>query len=227
MCIKAAADHGRTQERQGYFMYKNGVKRLLDIIISLCGILVLSPVYLILWILVRVKLGSPVLFTQERPGKNGKIFRLYKFRSMTSEKNEKGELLPDEVRLTKFGKTLRSTSLDELPELFNILKGDMSLIGPRPLLVRYLPYYTEEEGHRHDVRPGLTGYAQVNGRNALGWEERFSYDLEYVRKVSFLFDLKILVMTAEKVWKRSDTLSGADQTVADFDVYRKQQIEKG
>lgn len=207
-------------------MYKNFFKRLLDISISLCGILALSPVYLILWLLVRVKLGSPALFTQERPGKNGKIFRLYKFRSMTGERDEKGELLPDEVRLTKFGKTLRATSLDELPELFNILKGDMSLIGPRPLLVRYLPYYTEEEGHRHDVRPGLTGYAQVNGRNALGWEERFAYDLEYVRNVSLLLDLKILAMTAGKVLGRSGTLSGAEQTVADFDVYRKQQKEK-
>lgn len=163
------------------------------------------------------------MFTQERPGKDGKLFKLYKFRSMTSERDASGELLPDEVRLTRFGKLLRSTSLDELPELFNILKGDMSLIGPRPLLVRYLPYYTEEESHRHDVRPGLTGYAQVNGRNALGWEERFAFDLEYVKNVSFLMDLKIIGMTVGKVLKRSGTLSGADQTVADFDVYRKGQ----
>lgn len=204
-------------------MYKYVIKRLLDIFLSLCGIIVLSPVYLVLWVLVRIKLGKPALFTQERPGKNGKLFKLYKFRSMTSEKDASGELLPDEVRLTRFGKLLRSTSLDELPELFNILKGDMSLIGPRPLLVRYLPYYTEEESHRHDVRPGLTGYAQVNGRNALGWEERFAYDLEYVKNVSFLMDLKIIGMTVGKVLKRSGTLSGADQTVADFDVYRKGQ----
>ena len=202
-------------------MYKNGAKRMLDMALSLCGIIVLSPVYLVLWVLIRCKLGKPVLFTQERPGKKEKIFKLYKFRSMTDERDENGQLLPDEVRLTRFGKLLRSTSLDELPELFNILKGDMSLIGPRPLLVKYLPYYTEEERHRHDVRPGLTGLAQVNGRNALGWEDRFAYDLEYVEKCSLLMDLKVLGMTVGKVLKRTGTLSGADQTVADFDVYRK------
>lgn len=204
-------------------MYRKGVKRFLDFMLSLVGIIVLSPILLILWILVRVKLGNPVLFHQERPGRNEKIFKLYKFRSMTDERDDQGNLLPDEVRLTKFGKVLRSTSLDELPELFNILKGDMSLIGPRPLLVRYLPYYTDEERHRHDVRPGLTGLAQVNGRNALGWEDRFRYDLYYVEHLSFLMDLKIIGMTAGKVLKRSGTLSGADQTVADFDVYRREQ----
>lgn len=208
-------------------MYKNGVKRILDMALSLCGIIVFSPVYLVLWVLIRCKLGKPVLFTQERPGKKEKIFKLYKFRSMTDERDENGQLLPDEVRLTRFGKLLRSTSLDELPELFNILKGDMSLIGPRPLLVKYLPYYTEEERHRHDVRPGLTGLAQVNGRNALGWEDRFAYDLEYVEKCSLLMDLKVLGMTVGKVLKRTGTLSGADQTVADFDVYRKAGKEKG
>lgn len=202
-------------------MYKNHIKRILDIFLSLCGILILSPVYLILWVLVRRKLGKPALFTQERPGRNEKIFRLYKFRSMTDERDENGLLLPDEVRLTRFGKILRSTSLDELPELFNILKGDMSLIGPRPLLVRYLPWYTERERHRHDVRPGLTGLAQVNGRNALGWEERFAFDLEYVNHLTLGMDLKIIGMTVGKVLKRSGTLSGAEQTVADFDVYRK------
>lgn len=204
-------------------MYRKYVKRLLDIIISLCGIILLSPVYLILFILVRVKLGSPALFTQDRPGKGEKIFKLYKFRSMTDARDEKGELLPDEVRLTRFGKLLRSTSLDELPELFNILKGDMSLIGPRPLLVRYLPWYTKEERRRHDVRPGLTGLAQVNGRNALGWEDRFRYDLMYVDHLTLWMDIKIIGMTVGKVLKRSGTLSGADQTVADFDVYRKEQ----
>lgn len=204
-------------------MYQKYVKRLLDILISLCGMIILSPVYLILFILVRAKLGSPVLFTQERPGKNGKIFKLYKFRSMTNERDEKGELLPDEVRLTRFGRMLRATSLDELPELFAILKGDMSLIGPRPLLVKYLPYYTEEESHRHDVLPGLTGLAQVNGRNAIGWEQRFAYDLEYVNNVSFFMDAKILCMTAGKVLNRSGVLSGADQTTVDFDIYRKEQ----
>lgn len=204
-------------------MYRKGIKRFLDFMLSLMGIIVLSPILLILWILVRMKLGSPVLFHQERPGRHEKIFKLYKFRSMTDERDDQGNLLPDEVRLTKFGKILRSTSLDELPELFNILKGDMSLIGPRPLLVRYLPYYTDEERHRHDVRPGLTGLAQVNGRNALGWEDRFRYDLYYVEHLSFLLDLKIIGMTAGKVLKRSGTLSGADQTVADFDVYREEQ----
>lgn len=207
-------------------MYGKCFKRCLDFLLSLCGIVVLSPVLLVLAALVRVKLGSPVLFHQERPGRYEKIFKLYKFRSMTDEKDAEGNLLPDEVRLTRFGKLLRSTSLDELPELFNILKGDMSLIGPRPLLVRYLPYYTEEERHRHDVRPGLTGLAQVNGRNALGWEDRFRYDLDYVNHISFGLDLKIIGMTVGKVLKRSGTLSGADQTVADFDVYRREQREK-
>ena len=206
-------------------MYKNGVKRCLDFLLSLCGIIVLSPVLLTLCILVRVKLGSPVLFRQERPGRNEKIFTLCKFRTMTDKRDENGNLLPDEVRLTKFGKLLRSTSLDELPELFNILKGDMSIIGPRPLLVRYLPWYKEEERHRHDVRPGLNGLAQVNGRNALGWEDRFAFDLEYVKHCSFGMDLKIIIMTVGKVLKRSGTLSGAEQTVEDFDVYRKKQQE--
>ena len=206
-------------------MYKNGVKRCLDFLLSLCGIIVLSPVLLTLCILVRVKLGSPVLFRQERPGRNEKIFTLCKFRTMTDKRDENGNLLPDEVRLTKFGKLLRSTSLDELPELFNILKGDMSIIGPRPLLVRYLAWYKEEERHRHDVRPGLTGLAQVNGRNALGWEDRFAFDLEYVKHCSFGMDLKIIIKTVGKVLKRSGTLSGAEQTVEDFDVYRKKQQE--
>lgn len=207
-------------------MYRNCIKRCMDFLLSLCAIIILSPVLLVLCLLVRIKLGSPVLFCQERPGRNEKIFKLYKFRSMTDERDEKGELLPDEIRLTGFGKLIRSTSLDELPELFNILKGDMSLIGPRPLLVRYLPWYTEEERHRHDVRPGLTGLAQVNGRNALGWEDRFRYDLMYVNHLTFLMDLKILGMTVGKVLKRSGTLSGADQTVADFDVYRKEQTHE-
>ena len=206
-------------------IYAKYVKRILDMMLSLSAIIVLSPLLLILYLLVRVKLGSPVLFRQERPGRNGEIFTLCKFRTMTDKRNEKGELLPDEERLTGFGKMLRSTSLDELPELFNILKGDMSLIGPRPLLVRYLPWYTEEERHRHDVRPGLTGLAQVNGRNALGWEGRFAFDLEYVKYCSFVMDLKIIGMTVGKVLKRSGTLSGAEQTVEDFDVYSRKQDE--
>ena len=201
-------------------MYRNHIKRWLDLLLSLCGLIVLSPVLLVLCILVRVKLGSPIFFKQERPGKDGKIFTLCKFRTMTDKKDDRGELLPDEKRLTKFCRLLRSTSLDELPELLNILKGDMSIIGPRPLLVRYLPWYTEEEMHRHDVRPGLTGLAQVNGRNALGWEGRFAYDLEYVAHCSFIMDVKIIMMTVGKVLKRSGTLSGSEQTVEDFDVYR-------
>lgn len=207
-------------------MYRKYIKRGLDFILSLTGIIVLSPALLVLALLVRCKLGSPVLFKQERPGKDGKIFTLCKFRTMTDKRDEKGELLPDEIRLTRFGKLLRSTSLDELPELFNIFTGDMSLIGPRPLLVRYLPWYTEEERHRHDVRPGLTGLAQVNGRNALGWEERFAYDLEYVNHCSFGLDLKIVKMTIGKVLRRSGTLSGAEQTVADFDIYRSKLAQK-
>lgn len=201
-------------------MYKHFIKRLLDIILSGMALVVLSPVLLIVAVLVRTKLGSPVIFHQERPGKDEKIFTLCKFRTMTDGKDENGNLLPDEVRLTKFGKLLRSTSLDELPELWNILKGDMSIVGPRPLLVRYLPYYTDEERKRHSVRPGLTGYAQINGRNALNWEDRFAYDLEYVEKCSLGLDIKILFETVGKVFKRSGTLSGAAQTVEDFDKYR-------
>ena len=154
-------------------LYRNYIKRILDVLISGAGIILLSHLYVVLWILVRSKLGTPVLFKQDRPGKNEKIFKLYKFRTMTDERDENGNLLPDELRLTSFGKTLRSTSLDELPELFNILKGDMSLIGPRPLLVKYLPLYNEFQRHRHDVTPGLTGWAQVNGRNTISWEDKF------------------------------------------------------
>lgn len=183
-------------------LYKKYIKRLLDIVLSLCAIIVLSPVYLILFILVRVKLGSPVLFHQDRPGRDGKIFHMYKFRSMTDERDENGELKPDEVRLTPFGRKLRATSLDELPELFCILKGDMSLVGPRPLLVQYLPLYNERQKHRHDVLPGLTGWAQVNGRNALTWPQKFEYDVEYTEKVSFLMDLKIIFMTVKNVIRR-------------------------
>ena len=179
-------------------MYKYFFKRLLDFVLSLLAIIVLSPVLLITAILVRTKLGSPVIFKQERPGKNEKIFTLYKFRTMTDEKDEEGNLLPDEIRLTKFGKLLRSTSLDELPELFNILLGDMSIVGPRPLLVSYLPYYNEEEKHRHDVRPGLTGLAQVSGRNYIAWDDRFKKDVEYVNNQSFLLDVKVIINTIQR-----------------------------
>lgn len=183
-------------------IYKKYIKRFLDIVISLCAIIILSPIYMVLGILVRCKLGSPVLFHQDRPGKDGKIFHMYKFRSMTDERDENGELLSDEVRLTSFGKKLRATSLDELPELFCILKGDMSLVGPRPLLVQYLPLYSERQRHRHDVKPGLTGWAQVNGRNTLTWPQKFEYDVEYTEKVSFTMDIKILFMTVLNVLKR-------------------------
>ena len=189
--------------------YEKYIKRALDIFLSGGALLILWPVLLITAILVRMKLGSPVIFCQERPGKDEKIFKLYKFRSMSDQRDAEGNLLPDEVRLTKFGRLLRSTSLDELPELWNIFKGDMSIVGPRPLLVAYLPYYTEVERHRHDVRPGLTGLAQVNGRNALLWEEKFAYDLQYVNKVSFGMDVRIVAMTIGKVLHRSDVLSGA------------------
>lgn len=202
-------------------MYRRFIKRLLDIILALIGLILLSPVFLILMLLVRKKLGSPVFFHQDRPGKGGKIFGLMKFRSMTDARDEEGNLLPDAERLPHFGKVLRATSLDELPEFINILKGDMSFVGPRPLLVRYLPYYTEEEMHRHDVRPGLTGLAQINGRNALNWEDRFRYDLTYVNNVSFAMDAKIVFGTIGKVLHHSGVQSGADQTIPDLDAYRK------
>lgn len=203
-------------------MYAKFFKRFLDFILSLCALIVLLPVLLITVILVRTKLGSPVLFTQNRPGKDGKIFKLMKFRSMTDERDKEGKLLPDDTRLTKFGRLLRSTSLDELPELINILKGDMSIVGPRPLLVEYLPYYTKEERHRHDVRPGLTGWAQINGRNAIdSWEQRFAYDLEYVNNLSFIFDVKIIFMTVIKVLKRSDIQVGSQIKVGRLDDARR------
>lgn len=183
-------------------IYRKYIKRIFDIVLSGIAVILLSPVYLVLCILVRTRLGSPVLFHQDRPGKDGKIFHMYKFRSMTDERDENGELLPDEVRLTPFGKKLRATSLDELPELFCILKGDMSIVGPRPLLVQYLPLYNERQRHRHDVRPGLTGWAQVNGRNTLTWPQKFEYDVEYTEKMSFAMDVKILFMTVANVLKR-------------------------
>ena len=185
-------------------LYNKYIKRILDILISLTFIVLFSWLYLILVILVRIKLGSPVLFCQERPGYNEKIFKLYKFRTMTDKRDEKGNLLPDSERLTKFGSMLRSTSLDELPEMFNILKGDMSLIGPRPLLVEYLPYYTEEERLRHSVRPGLTGLAQVSGRNYLAWDKRLARDVEYVNHISFITDVRIIIKTIKVVFKKED-----------------------
>lgn len=202
-------------------MYKY-IKRALDFIASLCGTIVLSPILLILCILVRTKLGSPILFKQERPGKidkktgEEKIFTLYKFRTMTEERDENGELLPDEVRLTKFGKFLRSTSLDELPEFINIIKGDMSFIGPRPLLVKYLPLYSEEQRRRHLVRPGLSGLAQVSGRNTVSWQDKFRIDVEYVDNISFALDVKIFFKTVMAVIKREGISSGTSSTMEAF-----------
>lgn len=207
-------------------MYKNCIKRGLDFLLSLCGVIVLSPVLLVLCVLVRVKLGSPVLFRQERPGKNEKIFTLCKFRTMTDEKDVDGKLLPDAVRLTKFGKFLRATSLDELPELFNILKGDMSIIGPRPLLVSYLPYYTEREKLRHTVRPGLTGLAQASGRNFLDWDRRLEKDVEYVEHLSFGMDLKVLWMTVQTVLGHSEEVAEDTNAVeGNFAEIRKKRLE--
>lgn len=184
-------------------LYEKYIKRLLDIVLSGCALIVLSPLLLVTAILVHVKLGSPVIFCQERPGKDEKIFKLHKFRSMSDARDETGALLPDKERLTGFGKKLRALSIDELPELWDIFRGKMSIVGPRPLLVEYLPYYTENERHRHDVRPGLTGLAQINGRNTLTWEQKFAYDLEYVQRISFCEDIKILFRTVGKVLNRS------------------------
>lgn len=208
-------------------MYRNCMKRCLDFLLSLCGLILLSPVLLILAVLVRVKLGSPVLFKQERPGKNEKIFTLCKFRTMTDEKDEKGNLLPDAVRLTKFGKFLRGTSLDELPELFNILKGDMSIVGPRPLLVSYLPYYSERERLRHSVRPGLTGLAQVSGRNYIDWDRRLAKDVEYVENLSFRMDMKVLWMTVQTVLGHTEEVAQDTNAVeGNFAEIRRKRMEE-
>ena len=197
-------------------IYEKYVKRMLDIVLSLAFILLFWWVYVIIALLVRVKLGSPVLFRQQRPGKDGKVFDMIKYRTMTDQRDEKGELLPDEMRLTKFGKLLRTTSLDELPEIFLILKGDLSIIGPRPLLVSYLPLYNEHQKRRHEVKPGLTGYAQVNGRNEISWEEKFDLDVWYVDHVSFVTDIKILFKTVQVVFKRSGISSGTSETMEAF-----------
>ena len=207
-------------------MYAKYFKRILDFILSLTALIIFSPILLIVAILVRIKLGSPIIFKQQRPGKDEKIFTLYKFRTMTDNKDENGNLLPDSERLTKFGKLLRSTSLDELPELINILKGDMAIVGPRPLLVEYLPYYTEEEKHRHDVRPGLTGLAQVNGRNSISWEEKFKDDLKYIKKITFIEDIKIILKTVGKVFKREGISQEGNSTMEKFTDTRKVVTEK-
>ncbi|MBQ7916275.1 MAG: sugar transferase [Firmicutes bacterium] len=197
-------------------MYEKYIKRPRDCIIALTALIVLSPILLIVAILVRIKLGGPVLFTQERPGKDGKIFKIYKFRTMSNAKDSEGNLLPDAVRLGKFGKLLRSTSLDELPELWNIVKGDMSIVGPRPLLVRYLSRYDAHQARRHEVRPGFTGLAQVNGRNAISWEEKFNYDVQYVDNITFLGDCKIIFQTVKTVLLREGISSETSVTMEEF-----------
>ena len=207
--------------------YEAYVKRPLDCILSAATIVALSPVMGTTALLVRRNLGAPVLFTQNRPGKDEKIFKLKKFRSMSDERDENGELLPDEVRLTAFGKKLRSTSLDELPELLNILKGDMSIVGPRPLLPQYLPYYTEKERQRHEVRPGLTGLAQVSGRNDLSWEERLCLDTEYVNSISFRKDAEIVFKTILTVFRKEGIGERSADGSDDFDVYRRNQMKMG
>ena len=205
-------------------MYRNFFKRVLDIICSVIFIICFWWLYVVVAILVRKKLGSPVIFKQERPGLNGKIFTMYKFRSMTDARDKDGNLLPDEDRLPRFGQLLRSTSLDEIPEIFNVLKGDMSLVGPRPLLVHHLKYYTKEENRRHDVKPGITGWAQVNGRNAINWDEKFKFDLEYVDGLNLLFDIKIILKTISKVIRKEDISDMKEVNVEeDFSDYRERQ----
>lgn len=205
-------------------MYRKYIKRLLDIILSLIAIIILLPIYAIISILVLIFMGWPILFKQPRPGKNEKIFNMYKFRTMTNKKDKEGNILPDEQRLNKFGKFLRATSLDELPELFCILTGKMSIVGPRPLLVKYLQYYTEEEKHRHDVRPGLTGLAQVCGRNNLDWDERFEKDIEYVNKITFINDTKIVIKTITSIVKHKDVEIPKESH--DLDIIRRRKEEE-
>lgn len=202
-------------------MYQKYIKRLLDIILSLIAIIITLPIFLITGILVLIFLGKPAIFRQKRPGKKEKIFTMYKFRTMSNKKDKDGNLLPDELRLTKLGKFLRKTSLDEIPEFINILKGDMSFVGPRPLLVEYLPYYTEEEHHRHDVRPGLTGLAQISGRNLLNWDDKFRKDLEYVKNVTIIKDFKIVLKTFYTVIKREGINNQNSVTMISLDSERK------
>lgn len=199
-------------------------KRIFDLCLTVPVFILLSPVMGVTAVLVAVKLGRPVLFTQKRPGYREQIFQMYKFRSMTDERDEKGELLPDEMRLTAFGKRLRSSSLDELPELLNILKGDMSLVGPRPLLVQYLPLYNAQQRRRHDVKPGITGLAQINGRNSISWEEKFAYDVQYVEKISWKEDIRILVETVRTVFKKEGINSENSATMEDFTGTPKEEV---
>ena len=212
-------------QHKPYGPYEKYFKRALDVFCGLAALLVFWWLYIIVAILVRIKLGSPVLFRQERPGKNEKVFRLYKFRTMTDARDENGNLLPDEVRLTKFGRALRATSLDELPEVFNILKGEMSVIGPRPLTIQYLPYYSEEERRRHDVRPGLSGLAQVNGRNFIDWDHRLALDVQYVKKITFIGDLRIILQTALKIVKREDIAVDTNKVEPNFAEERRLKMQ--
>ena len=209
-----------------YGPYEKYFKRPIDFCCGLAAVIVFSWLYVIVAILVRIKLGSPVLFTQERPGKDGTIFKMYKFRTMSNAVDGNGQLLPDTERLTKFGQFLRSTSLDELPEAFNIIKGDMSVIGPRPLAVQYLPYYSEVEQHRHDVRPGLSGLAQVHGRNSVNWEDKFAYDVEYVNRITFWGDVKIILLSVKTALKRESIGTRGVDAPMDFDAYRRKQLEE-
>lgn len=208
-----------------YGLYEKYFKRPLDLFCGLLAVIVFCWLYAIIAILVRVKLGSPVLFTQNRPGKDEKIFKLYKFRTMTDARNEAGELLPDDERLTRFGRMLRSTSLDELPEAFNIIKGDMSIIGPRPLLVSYLPWYSEKEKHRHDVRPGLSGLAQVNGRNFIDWNHRLDLDVQYVEKITFVGDISIILQTVLKSIKKQDIAVDTNKVEPNFAEERRSKMQ--
>lgn len=212
-------------QHKPYGPYEKYFKRALDVFCGLAALLVFWWLYIIVAVLVRIKLGSPVLFKQERPGKNEEIFKLYKFRTMTDVRDENGNLLPDEVRLTKFGRALRATSLDELPEVFNILKGEMSLVGPRPLTIQYLPYYSEEERHRHDVRPGLSGLAQVNGRNFIDWDHRLAYDVQYVKKITFMGDLGIILQTALKFVKKEDIAVDTNKVEPNFAEERRLKMQ--
>lgn len=221
---EAKIEQNTTTNKGG--IYKRYFKRLLDIVLSLIALTILSPVFLILAIVGAIRMKGNPFFIQERTGLNGEIFKLIKLRTMSNAKDKEGNLLPNEVRLNKYGRILRSTSLDELPELINILIGDMSIVGPRPLLPEYLPFYTKEEQRRHDMRPGLTGLAQINGRNAISsWEERFDYDLQYVRNCTLILDIKIILKTVVKVVKRSDILVGSTVTVGRLDEEREKNIK--
>ncbi|WP_043537898.1 sugar transferase [Ruminococcus albus] len=214
--IEELQNYGKELRHKPYGVYERFIKRPLDCFLSTGALIVFSPILAVTAVLVKTKLGSPVLFTQERPGKDEKIFKLYKFRTMTDERDENGELLPDDVRLTRFGKALRATSLDELPELINIFKGDMAVVGPRPLLVRYLGRYNDHQKRRHDVRPGFTGLAQVHGRNAISWEEKFDWDVKYVDKVTFKGDVKVILDTVKIVLKKDGISSETSATMEEF-----------